>query len=165
MVYWPALIEKFGSSGNVAAPRVATFALRSDRAGSEAFSHEIRLTALLLGVVGIYGVISYMVAQRTREVGVRVALGARQVDITRRFVRHGIALASVGIGCAGRRRCPDAVHDHAALRDQSTRCHDVCGCLGGTVAGCRPGQLCACAQGDVGRPDRGASRLELPEKL
>jgi MacB-like periplasmic core domain/FtsX-like permease family len=55
--------------------------------------------ALLLGIVGIYGVISYVVSQRTREIGIRVALGARQGDVKRMFVRQGLVLASVGILC------------------------------------------------------------------
>jgi predicted permease len=52
--------------------------------------------ALLLGVVGIYGVISYAVSQRRREIGIRAALGAQQRDLERMFVRHGLALAGVG---------------------------------------------------------------------
>jgi len=53
--------------------------------------------ALLLGVVGIYGVIAYITAQRTREVGIRMALGAQPADVARLFLRHGAALAAVGI--------------------------------------------------------------------
>jgi predicted permease len=55
--------------------------------------------ALLLGVAGIYGVISYSVSQRTREIGIRMALGAEQSSVTRMFVRHGVTLAGVGIVC------------------------------------------------------------------
>ncbi len=55
--------------------------------------------ALLLGVVGIYGVISYAVSQRTREIGIRMALGAHPRDLTRMFVRHGLWLATIGAGC------------------------------------------------------------------
>jgi len=55
--------------------------------------------ALLLGVAGIYGVISYSVSQRTREVGIRMALGARRQEVTRMFVRHALALAAIGIAC------------------------------------------------------------------
>jgi hypothetical protein len=55
--------------------------------------------ALLLGVAGIYGVISYSVSQRTREIGIRMALGAQRHEITRMFVRHGLGLAAIGIGC------------------------------------------------------------------
>jgi predicted permease len=53
--------------------------------------------ALLLGVAGIYGVISYSVTQRTREIGIRVALGARNHEVTRMFVGHGLWLAAVGV--------------------------------------------------------------------
>ena len=55
--------------------------------------------ALLIGLVGIYGVISCSVAQRTREIGIRVALGARRREVTRVFVAHGLALAGIGIAC------------------------------------------------------------------
>jgi len=53
--------------------------------------------ALLLGVVGIYGVIAYSVSQRTREIGVRMALGAQQQTLTRMFVRHGLLLTAIGV--------------------------------------------------------------------
>jgi ABC-type antimicrobial peptide transport system permease subunit len=59
--------------------------------------------ALLLGVVGIYGVISYSVSQRTREIGIRMALGAQRPMIVSMFVRHGLLLTAIGvvIGLAG----------------------------------------------------------------
>jgi predicted permease len=53
--------------------------------------------ALLLGVVGIYGVISYSVTQRTREIGIRIALGAQRGSIVGMFVRNGLALTGIGI--------------------------------------------------------------------
>ena len=53
--------------------------------------------ALLLGIVGIYGVISYIATQRTREIGIRIALGAARRDVSRLFLRHGFVLAAVGI--------------------------------------------------------------------
>jgi ABC-type antimicrobial peptide transport system permease subunit len=53
--------------------------------------------ALLLGVVGIYGVIAYVVSQRRREIAIRLALGAQQSAVTRTFVRYGAGLAAVGV--------------------------------------------------------------------
>jgi predicted permease len=53
--------------------------------------------ALLLGVVGIYGVIGCSVSQRTREIGIRMALGAQQQSLTGMFVRHGLMLTGVGV--------------------------------------------------------------------
>ena len=53
--------------------------------------------ALLLGVVGIYGVISYAVSQRRREIGIRAALGARQGELKRMFVRHALVLTGIGV--------------------------------------------------------------------
>jgi predicted permease len=53
--------------------------------------------ALVLGVVGLYGTISYVVAQRRREIAIRLALGAQQRAVTRAFVRYGAGLAAVGV--------------------------------------------------------------------
>jgi ABC-type antimicrobial peptide transport system permease subunit len=54
--------------------------------------------ALLLGLIGIYGMVSYSISQRRREIGIRLALGARHGQVQRMFVR--LALVLVGIGVA-----------------------------------------------------------------
>jgi putative ABC transport system permease protein len=117
--------------------RAIALAIRSERAGTEAFLNEMRQAvwsvnpslplasvqtmqeiydrsmartsftlvmlaiasamALVLGVVGIYGVISYAVSQRTREIGIRLALGVQQGQLKRMFVRDGLTLAGVGV--------------------------------------------------------------------
>ena len=53
--------------------------------------------ALILGIVGIYGVVAYLAAQRTREIGIRIALGAQLADVRGMFLRHGLRLTAAGI--------------------------------------------------------------------
>jgi predicted permease len=116
--------------------RGGSYAIRSNRAGTESFANEVRQAvwashpdivisvrtmqdlysdalartsfilvliaiagsmALILSVVGIYGVISYIVSQRTRDIGIRLALGAEPPAVKRMFVLYGLAVATIGI--------------------------------------------------------------------
>src|SRR6185436_18608974 len=53
--------------------------------------------ALVLGLVGIYGVVAYVATRRTREVGIRLTLGAQQREVRRMFLRQGLVLTAIGI--------------------------------------------------------------------
>ena len=116
--------------------------------------------ALLLGVVGIYGVISYVAAQRTREIGIRMALGAASRDVSRLFVRHGLLLAAIGVSCGlGRRGADDAGDVGAALRRQRPRSRDLRCSGGGARRDCGPGELPAGAARGARRSGSSAARF------
>ncbi len=78
-------MEEF-QSASVAQPRFTALLLAG-----------FALLAMSLALVGVYGVMSYTVSQRTREIGVRIALGADRQDVVWMVVRHGLALAGIGI--------------------------------------------------------------------
>lgn len=135
-VYARAGVEEWPNS-TATARRAFTYALRSNRAGSQAFVREIAAAvaavnasiplsdvrtlrdlyrkslartaftlvllgiasamALALAIMGVYGVLAYAVAERRREVGIRLALGARQGSIRSLFVRQGLILTLAGV--------------------------------------------------------------------
>ncbi len=83
--------------------------------------------ALLLGIVGIYGVISYAVSQRTREIGIRIALGAPPQSVRQMFVREGLLMTAIGVVCglaaaAGLTRLMKALLFEVSPLDPATYC-------------------------------------------
>ena len=85
-VYQVSTLEDYVSK-SVAQPRFQTLLL-SCFAG----------IALMLSAIGLYGLLSYMVVQRTLEIGLRMALGAQRTDVVRMIVRRGLTLALIGLG-------------------------------------------------------------------
>jgi predicted permease len=136
-VYWPSMARDLRGPGSLDVWRDVYFAMRSSRAGTQAFINEMQRAvwsvnanlpvaaistmqdissesmartsftlvmlaiagtmALLLGVLGIYGVISYGVSQRTREIGIRLALGSPKGELKWMFVRSALLLTAVGV--------------------------------------------------------------------
>ena len=136
-VYWPPLMGDPSVPAELGAWRTVYFAMRSNRAGTQAFINEMQQAvwsvnsnlpvaetstmqdiysesmartsftlvmlgiagsmALALGIIGIYGVISYTVSQRTREIGIRLALGAQRSELKWMFVRSALVLTAAGV--------------------------------------------------------------------
>jgi putative ABC transport system permease protein len=71
--------------------------------------------AMLLAAVGLYGVIAYSVARRTREIGIRMALGASQTSVVASVMRHGLVIALIGLAVGGVVAVPAAQQLKSAL--------------------------------------------------
>lgn len=113
--------------------------------------------ALVLAVIGIYGVVAYSVAQRGQEIGIRAALGAQQGDILKMVLAQGGRIAVVGavaglVAAALTRLMSGLLYSVKRVRPA-----DVCGRVR-CADGRRPaGELCTRAQGGAGRSDGGAA--------
>jgi putative ABC transport system permease protein len=88
---------------NLAIAQVRTLQEIVDRAGDQMLFTMVLLgvaasVALLLGAIGIYGVVSYIAAQRTGEIGVRLALGAEPSGVTALILRQSVGVTMIGVG-------------------------------------------------------------------
>jgi putative ABC transport system permease protein len=93
-----AVVDPQVSSGNVHTMRELMSESLARQRSTSLLAGAFSLVALLLATVGIYGVISYTVTRRTREIGIRIALGANRRDVLGMIVSQGMGLALAGVG-------------------------------------------------------------------
>jgi putative ABC transport system permease protein len=63
---------------------------------SASVSGTVGVVGVLLAAIGIYGLMAYTVTRRTREIGIRIAMGAQRTDVLRMVLRHGLSLVAIG---------------------------------------------------------------------
>ena len=114
--------------------------------------------ALVLGAVGLFGVLSFVVAERTQEIGVRMALGAQAAQVRRMVLSQGARVAALGVALGAHRRGRgDARAGQPALRRGRARPHHLRRDVGGDGGGGAARELAAGAAGVERRSHRRAA--------